>query len=198
MTMESYSGLARAIHWVVALLVLAMIPVGVVMVQEGLPRSLQNGLFIFHKNVGVVVLLLMLVRLGVRSLRPPPDLPAHLPGWQRRAAAASHAGLYGLAILVPVAGYVRVRAGGFPIEWLDALGIPPLVPRSDALAQVAQTTHYVAALTFAALIGLHVLAAIYHGAVRQDGVFGRIWPPFGRARAERATGGAAGDRGSPS
>ncbi|MEE4117763.1 MAG: cytochrome b/b6 domain-containing protein [Paracoccaceae bacterium] len=196
--MESYSGLARAIHWLVALLVLTMIPAGLFMVQEGLPRGLQNGLFIFHKNVGVVVLLLMLVRLGVRRLRPPPGLPAHLPGWQRRAAAASHAALYGLAILVPVAGYVRVRAGGFPIEWLDALGVPPLVPRSDALAQVAQTTHYVAALTFAALIGLHMLAAIYHGAIRRDGVFGRIWPPVGRSGTVRAAGGRAGDGGAPS
>ncbi|WP_233488890.1 cytochrome b [Rhodovulum sp. 12E13] len=196
--MESYSGLARAIHWAVAVLVLAMIPAGLVMVQDGLPRPVQNGLFIFHKNVGVVVLLLMLVRLGVRRLRPPPDLPAHLPGWQRRAAAASHAGLYGLAILVPVAGYVRVRAGGFPVEWLDTLGVPALVPRSDALAQAAQTTHYVAALTFAALIGLHVLAAFYHGVLRRDGVFGRIWPPVGRAGAERAASGPPGDGGAPS
>ena len=185
--MTSYTGPARAIHWLVALLVLGMIPAGLVMVQDGLPRGLQNALFIIHKNVGVVVLLLMLARLGWRWLRPPPALPPDVPGWQRRAASASHAALYTLAVLVPVAGYVRVRAGGFPIEWLDALGIPPLVPRSEALAGAAQTVHYVAALTFAGLIGLHVLAAIYHGAVRRDGVFGRIWPPLGRAAAERRT-----------
>jgi len=169
----------------VALLVLGMIPAGLVMVQEGLPRSLQNGLFIFHKNVGVVVLLLMLLRIFWRWLRPPPDLPAHMPGWQRRAAATSHAALYVLAVVVPVAGYVRVRAGGFPIEWLDALGVPPLVPRSEALAEAAQTTHYFAALTFAALVGLHVAAAVYHGAVRRDGVFQRMWPPLGRGATER-------------
>ena len=181
--MQSYSGVSRAIHWSVALLVLAMIPAGLIMVQQGLPRSLQNTLFIFHKNVGVVVLLLMLLRLGWRWLRPPPDLPPHLPGWQRRAAAASHGALYALAVLVPVAGYVRVRAGGFPVEWLDALGVPPLVPRSEWLEGVAQTTNYFAALTFAALIGVHVAAAIYHGAVQRDGVFSRMWPPFGRRGA---------------
>jgi cytochrome b561 len=183
--MTSYSGVARAFHWLVALLVLGMIPAGLIMIQEGLPRSLQNGLFIFHKNVGVVVLLLMLLRLGWRRLNPPPDLPESVPGWQRRAAGLSHAGLYTLGILVPLAGYVRVRAGGFPIEWLDALGVPPLVPRSEWLEGAAQTAHYVLALTFAALIGLHVLAAIYHGLVRRDGVFGRIWPPVGTSAAER-------------
>jgi cytochrome b561 len=163
-----------------------------------LPRAVQNGLFIFHKNIGVVVLLLMLVRLVWRWMRPPPDLPTDVPGWQRRVAAVSHAGLYVLAIVVPVAGYVRVRAGGFPVEWLDGLGAPSLVPRSDALAQVAQTAHYVAALGFAALVGLHVLAAIYHGTIRRDGVFGRMWPPLGAARVARARGGPAGDGGAPS
>jgi cytochrome b561 len=180
--MAGYSVFARILHWLVAALALLMIPAGVVMVQDGVPRAVQNALFIFHKNVGVVVLLLMLVRLGWRWLRPPPDLPA-IPGWQRRAAAASHTLLYVLAIVVPVAGYVRVKAGGFPIEWLDALGVPALVPRSDALASAAQTVHFYAALTFAALIGLHVAAAVQHAAIRRDGVFGRMWPPFGRTAA---------------
>jgi cytochrome b561 len=181
--MPGYSRIARAFHWLVAVLVLAMIPAGLVMVQEGVPRPVQNALFIFHKNVGVVVLLLMVARLGWRAVRPAPPLPQHVPAWQQRAAGASHAALYTLAVAVPVAGYTRVKAGGFPIEWLDALGVPSLVPRSEALAEAAKSAHYVLGLALAAVVGLHVLAAIYHGAVRRDGVFGRMWPPFGSARA---------------
>lgn len=186
--MTAYSGLSRALHWLVAILILGMIPVGVVMTQEGLPRSLQNTLFIFHKNFGVVVLVLMLLRLAWRAVRPAPELPESVAGWQRKAAAYSHAALYFLAIAVPIAGYVRVRAGGFPIEWLDAMGVPALVPKSEALATAAKTLHYVGGLALAALVLLHIGAALQHGLIKRDGVFSRMWPPFGRAASTRDTG----------
>ena len=171
---------ARLFHWTVALLVILMIPAGVTMIQEGIGRSLQNTLFIFHKNMGVVVLLLVLARLLYRLLNPPPPLPASVPAAQRRIAAATHAALYALLVIVPLAGYVRVRAGGFPIEALDAMGLPALVPRSDALAEIAKTIHWAGGLALAALVVLHVGAALHHGIFLRDGIFSRMWPPLRR------------------
>jgi cytochrome b561 len=80
----AYRPFARALHWATALIVLAMIPAGFVMLQPGLDRSLQNLLFMFHKNMGVVVLLLVLVRLAYRAGNPPPPLPRAVPDWLRR------------------------------------------------------------------------------------------------------------------
>jgi cytochrome b561 len=171
---------ARLLHWTVAVLVLLMIPAGVTMIQEGIGRSLQNTLFIFHKNMGVVVLFLVLARLLYRLANPPPPLPADMPQVQRRIAAGTHMALYALLLLVPTAGYVRVRASGFPIEALDALGLPALVPQSDALAEFAKSVHWAGGLALAALAALHVGAALYHGIFRRDGIFSRMWPPIGR------------------
>jgi cytochrome b561 len=106
-------------------------------------------------------------------------LPASVPGWQRRIAAASHVALYVLIFAMPILGYVRVRAGGFPVEGLDAMGLPTLVPRSDALAEFAKTLHYYGAIAITILIAAHVGAALQHGLLRRDGVFTRMWPPFG-------------------
>lgn len=161
-----------------AILVLMMIPAGVAMVQPDIDRSLQNTLFIFHKNTGVLLALLVVLRLLYRWRNPPPALPEDLPGWQQRSAGLSHGALYALLFVMPLAGYVRVKAGGFPIETLDALGAPSLVPRSDALAEAAKTIHYFGGIALALLIGLHVAAAAYHGIVRRDGVFSRMWPPL--------------------
>jgi cytochrome b561 len=178
-----YRRTARLLHWGMALAVLAMIPAGLVMVQSGLDRSLQNALFLFHKNMGVVLLGLVVVRAVYRWWCPPAPLPESMSALQVRIAGLSHRALYALLFVVPVAGYVRVKAGGFPIESLDWLGVPSLVPRSDALAEIAKSIHYFGGIALAALIGLHVAAAAYHGIIRRDGVFSRMWPPFSGRRA---------------
>lgn len=179
-TEQQYSQVARLLHWIMAVLVLAMIAAGFLMVQEGLGRPLRNALFIFHKNTGILLLILGLLRIAYRLAYRPPPLPAGIPGWQARAAGASHLALYALLVVMPVAGYIRVKAGGFPIEMLDALGIPALVPRSDMLAELAKATHHYGAIVITGIILAHVSAASYHGLIRRDGVFSRIWPPLVR------------------
>jgi len=176
-TPQGYATTARLFHWIMALLVIAMIVAGWLMVQEGLSRTLQNRLFIFHKNVGVLVGLLAVLRIAYRLLTPTPPLPAHLPAWQARAAAASHTALYILLIVMPVAGYVRVIAGGFPIEALNAVNAPFLVPKSEALADTAKAVHFYGAWAISLVLGVHVLAALQHGLLKRDGVFSRMWPP---------------------
>ncbi|TGN55383.1 cytochrome b [Paracoccus liaowanqingii] len=177
---NGYGTTARVLHWLVAALILAMIPVGVIMVREGLDRGFQDALFIFHKNVGSLLIALVALRLVWRLTHPPAPLPAHLPGWQRRAAGLSHLALYVLMIAMPLSGYVRVRAGGFPIEALDAIGLPPLVPRSEALADAASALHQGAAWALVAVLALHVGAGLHHALILRDGVWQRIWPPRAR------------------
>ena len=173
-----YTTASRLLHWLTVLLVISTIPAGVTMVQEGLARPLQDTLYIYHKNVGVLILLVVLARLTVRAVAPPPPLPRSVPRWQRRAAAASHALLYVLLLTMAVSGYVRVRAGGFPVEALDALGAPTLVPRSEGLESAARSVHAWTRILLFAVIVLHVAAAMHHAAVRRDGVFRRMWPPY--------------------
>lgn len=173
---DHYKAPARWLHWTVAALVLAMIPVGALMVQEGLGRSLQNSLFIFHKNTGVIVGLLVTARLLYRWRNPPPKLPQGLPLWQRRVAFWTHAFLYTLIVIMPISGYVRVRSGGFPIELLDAMGIGTLLPKSDAVANAAKSLHYAGAWALVILVAMHIGAALQHALIKRDGVFERMWP----------------------
>lgn len=173
---DHYRTPARWLHWSVALLVLAMLPVGFLMVQQGLSRPVQNALFLFHKNTGVIVALLVVARLLYRWRNPPPPLPRAVPAWQRLASTWTHRLLYLLIVLMPVTGYIRVRAGGFPIEMLDSLGIGTLLPRSEALANAAKSLHYAGAWALAALVALHIGAALQHALIKRDGVFQRMWP----------------------
>lgn len=179
METSRYCPSARALHWLMAVLILLTVPAGLIMVQPGIDREFQNALFVYHKNVGVLLLLFVFVRLALRWRNPPPPGLASVPAWQARIAALTHWGLYALLVIVPVAGYVRVRAGGFPIESLDALGVPLLLPQSDELEELAKMVHYRAGLAIIALMALHVGAALFHGIVKRDGVLSRMWPPIG-------------------
>lgn len=173
---QTYTLTARLLHWIVAALVLGMLSVGLLMVQDGWSRPVQNTLFILHKNTGVLVALLVAVRVIYRLRTPPPPLPAQVPAWQRRVSAWTHGLLYALIIAMPLSGYIRVRAGGFPIELLDRIGIGTLIPRSDALASAAKSLHYAGAWALAILAALHIAAALQHALIKRDGIFQRMWP----------------------
>jgi cytochrome b561 len=173
---ESYGFTARLLHWVIALMVISTIPVGQIMIQDGLARSVQNTLFIYHKNVGVVILLLMLLRLAYRLANPPPPLPDSVSPAQQAIAHLTHWFLYLLVVVMAVSGYVRVVAGGFPLEMLDALGVPRLLEKNKDLANTAKAIHATARYGLVILILMHVGAALFHGIVKRDGVFSRMWP----------------------
>lgn len=176
-----YSGTTRALHWISAVLIIATLPIGTIMVFEGWEQSTQNLLYLLHKNLGVIILVLLTLRLIWRVLRPAPPMPDSLPDWQARAARFTHWALYAMLLVMTISGYLRVRAGDFPIEMLDAIGMPTLIPESESLETIAKNVHFYGRYVLLALIGVHVAAAIRH-VLRRDGVAQRIWPPVGAVR----------------
>ncbi|KEO60329.1 cytochrome b [Thioclava indica] len=172
----SYRPTARVLHWLIAALVLATIPAGQIMILKGLPRELQDALFLLHKNGGVVIGLLMIVRLGYRLIYPPPPLPPSVPAVQAKIAGLTHLLLYALIFVMVGSGYLRVIAGGYPIEGLDALGVPHLVGRHEGLEKAAQATHAITRIALVALIAVHICAALFHAFWLRDGVMARMWP----------------------
>ena len=182
-----YGTVSRLLHWIMAVLILAMVPVGLTMTQEGLARPTQDALFIFHKNVGALLLVLILVRTAWRLANPAPPLPETMPRLQAAVARTTHWGLYLMIFVMTLSGYSRVRLGGFPIEYLDALGVPRFLPENEAAAETAKSIHETAKYGLVVLVLMHVAGAAYHGLVARDGVFGRMWPPVAPRGQRRLT-----------
>lgn len=170
-----YGSLARILHWTTVLAVMVMIPVGMAMTSEGF-EAIGDQLYIVHKNLGVLILLLIAVRLAWRLTHPPTPLPDSVPPLQRRIAGTTHALLYALLLIMPVTGYIRTVGGDFPIELLNALGVPPLVPVMEETAKIVSVIHKFSAYALLALITAHVTAALHHALIDRDGIFSRIWP----------------------
>ena len=93
-----FTALSRILHWTMAVMVLAMLFIGI-----GMVASLwdYHWLVSIHKPLGILILILVAIRLVNRLLNPAPPLPEGMPAWQRFAAHASHVVLYALMFALP-------------------------------------------------------------------------------------------------
>ncbi|WP_449428903.1 cytochrome b [Rhodanobacter umsongensis] len=163
---------ARVLHWLMAIMILAMLFIGVGMVASVSER--HEWLLRIHKPLGIAILILAVVRLAVRLRHPPPALPADLPAVQKLAAHASHWLLYILMLAMPLIGWAMLSAGGYPVMLSDSLRLPPIFPTSPVAFAVLRHMHgWFAMLLFLTFLA-HMGAALYHGLIRRDGVLSSI------------------------
>jgi cytochrome b561 len=172
---SGYGATAIALHWIVALLILANLGLGLYTV--GLPLSPQKlRFFSWHKWIGVTVFALAAVRLLWRLRHPAPALPATMKAWEKAASHASHALLYVFFFATPLTGWLFSSASGFQTVYLGVLPIPDLLAKNKELAEVLKVTHHWMAGGLAALVALHALAALKHHFVDRDDVLARMLP----------------------
>jgi len=160
---------SRLLHWTMAVMVLAMLFIGIAMV-----RSLADyhRLVAIHRPLGILILVLVALRLANRLIRPaPPPLPLDMPGILRLAAHASHALLYTLIVALPLVGWTMLSAAGNPVVLIGAWHLPPLLPPSDALYALLRPLHTVLAFVLFATFLVHLGAALMHALIFRDGVF---------------------------
>lgn len=160
--------LSRILHWTMAVLVLAMLFIGIGMVST--TSSRYYDLLTVHKTIGIVILALVAIRLVNRLIDPPPPLPADLPTWQALMAKASHIILYALMFALPIIGWSMLSAGGYPIVIFGAIDLPAILPHDIALFAILRTTHTILAFALFATFLAHLGAALFHGLIRRDGV----------------------------
>ncbi len=177
-----YHPLSMALHALMAVGLVAMVGLGLFMTGLSFsPQRLQ--LYNWHKWLGVALLALWGLRLLWRWRHPAPALPlavqAAMPTWQHRAHRWTHVALYGLMGAVPLLGWAYSSAAGFPVVWWGVWPLPDWVPRDPEWAATLKLLHRLAAYALAALMALHVAAALKHHWVDRDGLLERMWP-FGR------------------
>lgn len=177
-TPERYGAVAIGLHWLVAALVITGFAIGLLMVDMRLsPRKLQ--LVSWHKWIGVTVFFLAWIRLAWRLYRPAPAL-LPMPAWQERAAQLGHVGLYVLLVAIPLSGWLFSSAAGVSTVWLGLLPLPDLVGPDKVLADRLVQVHQWLNWSLAALVAIHVAAALKHHLIDRDATLLRMLP--GRRR----------------
>ncbi len=169
---RAYAPAARVLHWGMALLLLALLASGLIQVQR--LDSWQPDLLSWHQSLGVLALLALVARIGVRLRNTPPDLPASVGTMARRVAQMSHYLFYLAMAVLPLTGWLMRSASGKTVWFFDMFPLPTLVPEHLLLFSAMRELHMITAWSLIALLHLHVAAALVHAWVHRDGVFQRM------------------------
>ncbi|WP_423823338.1 cytochrome b [Salinisphaera sp. SPP-AMP-43] len=166
-----YHPAAKAFHWLVAVLVFVIWPLGFF---GGMAKSgVSSDIYLWHESLGFAVFWLMLARLCVRFLTDTPAKPAGMPNWQRLVAVVNQWLLYLVLICQPVFGFLMATAHG-PFRWFGLIPVWSPMGQSPQAASLLGTAHEVTAWIILALVGLHIAGALYHRIIRRDDTLARM------------------------
>lgn len=170
-----YTATAIGLHWLMALLLIALFTVGVYMHELPLsPWKLQ--IYAWHKWAGVTAFLLVLARLAWRFTHRPPALPGAMPAAMRLAAHAGHAMLYLLMVAIPLSGWLMSSAKGFQTVYFGVLPLPDLLGKDKQLGELLQSVHQTLNFLLVAVVIGHAGAALKHHWIDKDAVLARMLP----------------------
>jgi cytochrome b561 len=173
MTVPAYTVTARVLHWIIAALVLIMIPLGIVIANEwGGPW--QTPLYNLHKSLGAVILPLVVVRLIWRLTYPPAPLPADIPPTQQLAAHATHWALYALLIAQPLIGWIATSAYPAPLPVFGLFELPKIWREDQPFSERLFAVHRWMGIALGGVATMHIGAALHHHFVRKDRVLMRM------------------------
>ncbi len=178
-TLNSYGVVAKGFHWLMALLIISVLIVGLLLEDyENTPDFLK--LIGLHKEFGILVLMLAVLRLGWKVLDISPSLPASMSAASKLAAKLGHFGLYALMFAMPISGWIVSSAAGYPVSFFGLFVLPDLVAVNKDFSHDVKELHELFANALMGLLALHVLAALLHHFYYRDNILTRMLPNFGK------------------
>lgn len=166
---------SRILHWLMAVMILAMLFIGVSMVAS---LADYNWLVAIHRPLGIAILILAVIRLINRRLTKLPPFPPTMSKAERFIASSSEKLLYTLMIALPLVGWGMLSAGHYPIVMFGAVHLPPILPAHPMVFAFLRGTHTVLAYLLFATILAHVGAVLFHTLIVRDRILDRmaLWP----------------------
>lgn len=191
-TKRSYGSIAKTLHWLTALLVITIIPVG--LIANGMAADIRDPsiasatqdftrtylLFSLHKTLGVAIFLVALIRIAWAFTQPKPGLLNADKRVEAFLARTVHWLLYGSLLLVPLTGWIdhAATSGLAPIRWPFGQSLP-FVPKDPGLAATFGGLHKVLERVLVIALVLHIAGALKHHFVDRDTTLRRMLPGAG-------------------
>jgi cytochrome b561 len=176
-TARHYGIVAIVLHWLMAVLLVALVVLGLYMV--GLPDAgfdtKKITLILYHKEYGIIALGLAVARLAWRVGNVLPALVAHIPDWQKVVARFVHLCFYGLMFALPITGWLMSSAAAIPVYFFG-LRLPDFIAKSDAWLHALIDIHRWLSDALIVLVLVHAGAALTHHFFFRDDTLKKMLP----------------------
>ncbi len=168
---KKFGLIAILLHWIMAILIIGLLTLGLYMTKfyHGTEKFKLYG---WHKEFGILVLMLILLRSSWRAFNIIPSLS--LPRWEMLAARTMHFALYGFMFAMPLTGWLMTSFSGFTISFFGWFVIPDPFSAHLDLAHLFKKTHKWLGYALIAAIVLHVCAALKHHFIDKDDILRRM------------------------
>lgn len=172
--MTKYPFNTRLLHWLSALLIIGLFFLGLWMRSLDYYSSWYQTAPNIHKQVGVLLFTLMILRLAWRIKSPAMLALNTHKSWELKLGHVVHLILYVAIFVILFSGYFISTADNKGIEILGLFDVPALITAIDQQEDIAGLIHEYTAYGLMALVGLHIAGALKHHFVDKDTTIKRM------------------------
>ncbi|EGU47054.1 cytochrome b561 [Vibrio ichthyoenteri ATCC 700023] len=162
----NYNSIARAIHWISAIVIIGLFAAGLWMVDLSYYSEWYRTAPHWHKSIGILLATLTLARLIWKIVTTSPKVEGN--AFEKRAAKFAHGLMYIILLALFTSGYLISTADGRAIEVFNWFSIPGAGALFPGQADIAGEIHFYAAWTLIIMASLHALAALKHHFIDKD------------------------------
>ena len=159
-TVNLWGGIAQALHWAMAVLILQQLASSHYMVFLDPGEGQDRFFYLFHELLGVLILVLLVTRLG----------------WQVGASHASNTGLYAATAVMVGSSWLMASYAGFPVFPNAPWTLPNFTRQNLDYGRWAYNVHVWIGWAILGLVTVHAVAAIKHHVIDKDDVLRRMTP----------------------
>lgn len=187
---HSWSAASKLFHWIMALTILGTTALMYYivnfpdLVDDTAQRAEYARLLKHHKSLGLVILFLVAFRFSWNRWRTRPPLPSGMTATQVRASTSVHSLIYLGMLIVPLLGWSASMTYGARTHFFGLFELPVLLPKNVEWANILQPAHIWAAWGMLTLVGLHLIAALWHHFIRRDATLVQMLPRVSRGASE--------------
>jgi cytochrome b561 len=158
---DRYGRMSRILHWVTAMLIITLIPLGIFTTMIPEDAWFRNHYYVVHKTIGMIVFALVMIRLLWNKRSKRPELDETLKLVEKKWAHRAHIALYVMMIMMPVTGYVMTTYHGYA-TYFFIWELPPLWGEGQAYLIWGTFHKYILPYLLYIVLGAHILGALKH------------------------------------
>ncbi len=174
--LTQYPGVAKFLHWAIAAMIIFNLLSGLILAYF-FEWSMQFDLVIIHKQIGVMILLLVVFRIIWRLTHEYPTLDSlPITKSEKILATVGHIMLYIFMFIIPISGFFFSQSAGREVDLLWFKLPQLIVKQSDTVTMQLLSIHKYLSIAITVFISLHILGALKHQFIDKFPILDRMLP----------------------